>query len=179
MDDVITFVGGDIPLFVLGPDELKPVIGIAIGVLLYKFPPLADIVGAYGFITWLAGNDGIGKVNIGVYQLCGFDTGGTDPAGVGRKGGGGLVPGQGGFGKGGGFVSKQGGAGVFKKRGASGSGLKLAHLFANCILGKCQGERQGAAAFVAKEEKCMTQPIVLDQFDQLFLDLSLPDDISK
>lgn len=69
MNNVITFLGSDIPLLVLRPDELQPVISIAIRVLPDKFPPFDDIVRTHRLIPRLPGDDGIGKMNIRVDEL--------------------------------------------------------------------------------------------------------------
>src|SRR6185369_10443820 len=83
VDDVITFMGCDISLLILRTDELQPVISIPIRILFDELSPLADIIRTYRLISRLAGDHGIGKVNVGMDELRRLYTGRTYTTGVG------------------------------------------------------------------------------------------------
>src|SRR5882757_4648901 len=87
MNDVITFMGGDIPLFVLRTDELQPVISIAIRVPADELPPFGDIVCTDGFVAGLFRDNGIREMDIRVNKLPRLYTGRANSAGIGRLGG--------------------------------------------------------------------------------------------
>ncbi len=62
-------------MFILCSYKLKPVKYITIGMFGDEDPPLSDVICADWLVTWLSRNDGIRKMNIGVYELGGFYAG--------------------------------------------------------------------------------------------------------
>src|SRR6185437_7933969 len=82
MDDVVAFLSGDIPLFVLRADELQPIISVPVGILFNEFPPFRSVVRADRLIARLLRNNGIGIMNVRVNKLSRLRTGRTYPAGV-------------------------------------------------------------------------------------------------